>query len=150
MRCGKSLVRSVEWAGHREGAASMIESDIDRETTSRRSTIITSPRAFSHPRSFRLMLHSALGPTLSCRSDCRAVAMTVEAYLQQHRLQHISWHFVLNNHASTRPKTHGGQIVPSITPCKTYSAPGPASAVWECTLDMPHWSITVSRWLIMG
>ena len=64
--------------------------------------------------------------------------MEVEAYLQQHRVQHISWHTVLNNHASTRPKTHGGQIVPSITECKTYSAPGPASAVWECTLDLPH------------
>ena len=64
--------------------------------------------------------------------------MTVEAYLQQHRLRHITWHTVLNNHASTRPKVHGGFIVPSITDCKTYSAPGPASAVWECTLDVPH------------
>ena len=62
----------------------------------------------------------------------------LEAYLQQNRVQHISWHLVLNNHASTRPKAHGGQIVPAITKCKTYSAPGPASAVWECTLDLPH------------
>ena len=128
----------------------MIKSEIDRETTSRRSTSITSPRTFSHPRSFRLMPHQALGPTLSCRSDCRAVAMAVEAYLQQHRLQHTSWHIVLNNHASTRPKTHGGQIVPSITACKTYSAPGPANAVWACTLDMPQWLITDNHWLISG
>ena len=28
--------------------------------------------------------------------------------------------------------------MPSITASKTYSAPGPASAVWECTLDLPH------------
>ena len=26
----------------------------------------------------------------------------------------------------------------SITACKTFSAPGPASAVWECTLNLPN------------
>ena len=66
--------------------------------------------------------------------------MAVEAYLLEHHVRHISWHIVLNNHASTRPKAHGGPIVPSIKACKTYQshAPGNASADWRCTLHMPN------------
>ncbi len=67
-----------------------------------------------------------------------AAAGPVGLYLKGRKVDHISWHIVLNNHASTRPKAHGGKIVESVTACKEYQAPGPASAEWECTLDMPH------------
>ena len=41
----------------------------------------------------------------------------VEAYLLEKRanVQTISWHTVLNNHASTRPKEHGGPLVRGVT-----------------------------------
>ena len=50
----------------------------------------------------------------------------------------MSWHSTLNNHASTRPKIHGGAIVPSVTDCKTFTKPGSASASWQCILDLPN------------
>ena len=39
---------------------------------------------------------------------------------------------------ATRPKMRGGPVVPPIKACKTFSAPGSASAVRECTLDLPR------------
>ena len=64
--------------------------------------------------------------------------MAVEAYMQEHRVQGVSWQIALNNRASTRPKVHGGPIVPPIKACKTFSEPGSARAVLECTLDLPR------------
>ena len=49
-----------------------------------------------------------------------------------------SWHFTLNNHASTRPKSYGGPTVPSVSACKTFTPPGSASASWQCVLDLPN------------
>ena len=60
-----------------------------------------------------------------------AAAFRVGLYLHEHRNHHISWHTILNNHASTRPGIHGGKIVDSVTRCKEYKAPGSASAEWE-------------------
>ena len=62
----------------------------------------------------------------------------VEAYLLEHRVSKISWHAVLNNHASTRPKRHGGPLVRAVTECKEFAAPGGASAEWRCTLTLPN------------
>ena len=64
--------------------------------------------------------------------------MAVQAYLLEHRVDKISWHTVLNNHASTRPKVHGGPLVRSVTGCKEFAAPGLASAEWLCTLTLPN------------
>ena len=44
--------------------------------------------------------------------------MAVQAYLLEHRVDKISWHTVLNNHASTRPQIHGGPAVSSVKNCK--------------------------------
>ena len=70
----------------------------------------------------------------------------VEEYLAMHHLG--TWHITLNNHASTRPKMYGGQLVPSVSQCKTFehiapgsasaAAPGSASAAWRCSLDLPN------------
>ena len=60
----------------------------------------------------------------------------VANYLQQHHKG--SWHITLNNHASTRPKAHGGPVVPSVTACKTFTPPGSASGLWRCVLHMPN------------
>ena len=67
-----------------------------------------------------------------------AAAVPVGVYLVEHKVKHISWHIILNNHASTRPKMYGGKIVDSVTACKEYKAPGSASAEWECTVSLPH------------
>ena len=62
----------------------------------------------------------------------------VHAYLRERKRDSISWHIVLNNHASTRPKHHGGPVVLSVTACKTFSEPRSASGEWECRLDLPN------------
>ena len=61
----------------------------------------------------------------------------VEAYLQERKVHWISWHTVLNNHASTRPKQYGGPVVHSVRACKKFSEPRSASGEWECWLDLP-------------
>ena len=66
-----------------------------------------------------------------------AVDDEVQAYLRERKKGSISWHIVLNNHASTRPKHHGGPVVPSITACKTFRTMS-ASGDWECWLDLPN------------
>ena len=62
----------------------------------------------------------------------------VETYLLEHHVGSIRWHWVLNNHASTRPKLHGGPLVRSVTDCKEFAAPGLARAEWRCTLTLPN------------
>ena len=64
----------------------------------------------------------------------------VKVLLASHKLPKISWHTAMNNHASTRPKSHGGQLCESVTNCKTYNraqTPGSASVV-QCTLTLPN------------
>ena len=51
-------------------------------------------------------------------------------------MRHISWHTILNNHASTRPKAYGGPVVRSSTNCKTFTRLG--SSTWRCELDMAN------------
>ena len=36
------------------------------------------------------------------------------------------------------PKDYGRPTVPSATKCKTYTPPGPASASWQCVLELPN------------
>ena len=65
----------------------------------------------------------------------------VKAYINLHHQDRskISWHLSLNNHASTRPQTHGGPLVHALTDCKTFEPvePGPASR-WRCSLQVPN------------
>ena len=63
----------------------------------------------------------------------------VEAYLLEKRanVQTISWHTVLNNHASTRPRERGGPVVPAVSKCKVYDAASGAGG-WRCTLTLPN------------
>ena len=64
----------------------------------------------------------------------------VQEYIAWHHAKHITWHFTLNNHMSTRPKEYGGPLVHSVTKCKTYTQvePGVASSPWRCDLDLPN------------
>ena len=64
--------------------------------------------------------------------------MAVEAYLLERHVSWITWHTVLNNHASQRPKAHGGALVDSVTACKEFTPPGPSCAEWRCTLTLPN------------
>jgi len=64
----------------------------------------------------------------------------VKVLLAYHKLPKISWHTAVNNHASTRPKIHGGKLCESVRKCKTYNhvqTPGSASVV-QCTLTLPN------------
>ena len=50
------------------------------------------------------------------------------------------WYNTLNNHASTRPKLHGGPVVPSVRACRSFSqnTAAPDGADTLCILDMPN------------
>ena len=48
----------------------------------------------------------------------------------------ISWHFTLNNHASTRPDQYGGRIVESVSQCKAHENLAPGK--WRCHIALPH------------
>ncbi len=61
----------------------------------------------------------------------------VENYLSEHRSPQISWHIILNNHASTRPDKCGGKLCSSITKCKTFVETAPGGS-WICRLDVPN------------
>ena len=50
----------------------------------------------------------------------------------------ISWHSCVNNHASTRPKRHGGPLCEGVTRCKTFEQTSGAASVWHCTLRLPN------------
>ena len=77
-----------------------------------------------------------VGDTTASEPQPLAGLEDVEAYLEQHRVPHISWHIRLNNHSSTRPQEYGGKVVPSITRCKTFTQMG--SGNWRCDLDMAN------------
>ena len=63
----------------------------------------------------------------------------VEDYLLQHHLRRFSWHTVLNNHASTRPRDRGGPLVKAVTDCKEFAkADRGSSEQWRCTLTLPN------------
>ena len=49
-----------------------------------------------------------------------------------------SWHTSLNNHASTRPKTHGGRLCTAVTACKTFTPPPAIGGKCSCTLELPN------------
>ena len=57
----------------------------------------------------------------------------MEVYIKTHHQG--QWYNTLNNHASTRPKLHGGPIVPSVRECMSVSQNG---ADTLCILDMPN------------
>jgi hypothetical protein len=55
--------------------------------------------------------------------------------LQRAKVDNIRWHIVLNNHASTRPKEHGGKLCNSITACKQFDRVGTR---YRCRLKLPN------------
>ena len=63
-----------------------------------------------------------------------------KAFLKAHHVKSITWHHVLNNTTSTRPKAHGGKVVRSVTDHKHFEAQGAGSAtpMIRCTLRLPN------------
>jgi hypothetical protein len=71
----------------------------------------------------------------------QALLEEVRAYLARSKVEHIRWHTVLNNHASTRPKIHGGALCASVSACKRHTkerSPGSAGEVHKCHLELPN------------
>ena len=63
------------------------------------------------------------------------VVRDIQLRLLEAKLERIRWHTVLNNHASTRPKKHGGQLCSSLKECATIEET--ASGV-VCRLVLPN------------
>jgi len=67
----------------------------------------------------------------------------VKAYLMEHHVPSILWHYTLNNNSSTRPNMHGGKVMISVHALKTFIpparvGPGIARPDWQCILKLPH------------
>ena len=63
-----------------------------------------------------------------------------ESFLQEHHVKTTTWHLVLNNTTSTKPKDHGGPVVPAISKLKQYETcgSGSASPMVRCILRLPN------------
>ena len=64
--------------------------------------------------------------------------MTLDAMMDmigRHRQSHISWHVILNNHASTRPTGLGGPLCKSVKACRTFKV---IQGRIMCTLRIPN------------
>ena len=63
-----------------------------------------------------------------------------KAFLKAHHVKSITWHHVLDNTTSTRPKAHGGKVVRSVTDHEHFEAQGAGSAtpMIRCTLRLPN------------
>ena len=63
-----------------------------------------------------------------------------KAFLREHHVETVTWHHVLNNATSTKPKEHGGPVVPSIYKLKQFEPYGSGSAVpmVRCVLKLPN------------
>ena len=82
---------------------------------------------------------AAPGADSSAEWQQRGRQPEVEAYLLQHHLRPFSWHTVLNNHASTRPRDRGGPLVKAVTDCQEFAKPDRGrSAQWRCTPTLPN------------
>ena len=59
----------------------------------------------------------------------------IQTRLREAKLPQFTWHLILNNHASTRPKVRGGRLCASISACKTFELSGGKSI---CRLLLPN------------
>ena len=61
-------------------------------------------------------------------------------FLQEQHVETVMWHIVLNNTTSTRPKSHGGSLVRSLSEHKQFdsTAEGFATLMQRCVLRLPH------------
>ena len=59
----------------------------------------------------------------------------VQARLREAKLPTVSWHTILNNNTSKRPKCHGGPLCRSLKACKEFSTRGSEHV---CRLVLPN------------
>ena len=61
-------------------------------------------------------------------------------FLREHDVETVTWHHVLNNTTSTKPKEHGGPVVPAISNCKQFESYGSGSTnpMVRCILKLPN------------
>ena len=64
----------------------------------------------------------------------------LKTFLKEQHVASVTWHHALNNTTSTRPKSHGGPVVPSITDLKQYEQCGAsfATPMQRCVLRLPQ------------
>ena len=63
-----------------------------------------------------------------------------KTFLKDHRVKSVTWHFVLNNTTSTRPKALGGKVVQSLNDHKHFESHGAgfATPMTRCALRLPN------------
>ena len=68
-----------------------------------------------------------------------ADVQAIETYIGAHHAG-VSWHLILNNHASKRPKIYGGSLAHAVTKCKKFEKIEACSTAsfWRCILQLPN------------
>ena len=63
-----------------------------------------------------------------------------KAFLREHHVETVTWHHVLNNTTSTKPKEHGGPVVPAVSNFKQFESLGSgcANPMVRCILKLPN------------
>ena len=70
----------------------------------------------------------------TCTARLSEPLSALEVLLVRHRTTIATWHSVLNNHSSTKPRSMGGPMLRSLTELKDY---GYVSGLWHCWINMP-------------
>ena len=70
----------------------------------------------------------------TCTARLSEPLSALEVLLVRHRTTIATWHSVLNNHSSTKPRSMGGPMFRSLTELKDY---GYVSGLWHCWINMP-------------
>ena len=62
----------------------------------------------------------------------------LKTFLKEQHVASVTWHHLLNNTTSTKPKEHGGPVVPAISKLKQFEPYGSGSAnpMIRCTLKL--------------
>ena len=64
-----------------------------------------------------------------------ALELAIQKRLREVKEPHITWHTVLNSHASKRPRKYGGPLCASVTACKAFTRVGEAHS---CRIVLPN------------
>ena len=78
---------------------------------------------------------SAATPGASSGLLQRVIPRVIEQHLRKARQPHISWHTVLHDHATQRPKAYGGPLCASIKACKKWTQVG---SMHSCRIVLPN------------
>ena len=87
------------------------------------------------PSGLQLAIQAAGTPSAAAAGAPSDIEIAIQQLLREAKEPHISWHIVLNNHASQRPKQYGGPLCASVKACKQF---GRIGSMHSCRIVLPN------------